>query len=318
MSFLQEDFPPTTGLKYLGALHKTITHALQIRDQSPFQPDPIDSDARDNLALARATQDILAETIRKYWRCVVRIGYLAKNPVDLQPLVSMWAPNPDMMHVRGIYNLVASRVDIPQERFLEMARRYYDTSRPALPPPEDRSQSVLRYAATKAMKTIYAIEEVFDTAQADPVFSRALKDGKTWADSQDFFTNHSDPRVPLMVASVQKQLPDLFAAIYTVNHYLASATSGDAQDTGYTNLEGALYSIQKTGAAIPVTAQTDQTLGTALQKIRDSLPVQFTVPERLRAIIQRIYDQDRAREAAARREAGETPTRTDGSQERLD
>ncbi len=309
MSFIQEDFPPTTGLKYLGALHKTMTYALQVRDQSPFQPDPIDSAARDNLALARATQDILAQTIRKCWRCMTRIIDRTKtpNPVDLQPLVDLWAPNPEMMYGSGLYLLVAWQANIPQERFLEMARRYYDTPTPLLPVPGDRSQSVLRHAATKAMKDIHAMVEVLDTAREDPVFSRALEDGKTWADSREYFAHHPDPRVSLLVSSVQKQLPDLFAAVYTVNHYLASATSGEAQDAGYTDLETALHGIQKIGAAIPVSAQSDQPLGTAIQVIRNSLPVQFTVPERLQAIIQRIFEQDKAREAAVHRTAGETP-----------
>ena len=309
MSFIQDDFPPTTGLKYLGALHKTMTYALQVRDHSPFQPDPIDSAAQDNLALARATQDILAQSIRKCWRCMTRIidRTRSPNPMDLAPFVDFCAPNPEMMFGNGLYLLVAWRGDIPQERFLEMARRYYDTPTPLLPVPGDRSQSVLRHAATKAMKDIHAMVEVFDTARADPVFSRALEDGKTWADSREYFAHHPDPRVPLLVSSVQKQLPDLFAAIYTVNHYLASATSGESQDAGYTDLETALHSIQKIGAAIPVSAQSDQTLGTAIQGIRNSLPIQFTVPERLQAIIQRIFEQDQAREAAASRTAGETP-----------
>lgn len=310
MRFIQEDFAPGTGLKFLGDLHKTVTYALQNRDESPFQPEPIDSAAQDNMALARATQDVIGQSIRKSWWCMTHIIDRARDthPVDLETCVNLWAGTPEMMYGSGLSLLVAWQADIPQDRYLEMARRYYDTPKPLLPAPDDPTQSVLRHAATRAFKDILSMVQDLEAARADPVFSRALDESKTWPDTQAYFAQHPDPRVSLLVSGIQKQMPDLFAAIYAVNHYLASATTGQTQEAGYVDLENALHSIQRIGAAVPVTAESSHTLGKTIQEIRNSLPVQFTVPERLQAIIQRIFEQDRAREADARKlSAGETP-----------
>lgn len=299
---LNELFPQSTGTQYLAQLHHTLTLGLQTRDLSPFQPDPIDTAARDNMALARATQAVLANSIRKSWYCINAIIRQERDPemrTDPASLSQILAGNPESMRANGLYLLVALKAPIQQDVFNEMARRYYQSPEPDIVPPDSRAHSELLHAATKGMQSIRALEHRLVSERADPTLAKALDEARDWKDPRAFLENHPDPRIPLKVAGLQADIPDFLAAVYVVNHYLASASYGNTQEVGFAELEVALHNIQRMGGALPLSSQSTATMGSVLQNIRESLPVQQTVPERFQAILERIQRQDADREATA-------------------
>ena len=297
---LSEMFPQSTGTRYMVDMHKTLTHALQTRDKSPFDLGTVDTAETDNLALARSTQWVLANSIRRAPYCVNAIIKRAKNEgyqTDLPSLVGLMADTPEAMRSNGLYLLVSLRAPIPQEPFMEMGRRYFQTPQPDVAPPDSKAHSTLLYAATKGMRAVRAFGERLNEVRSEPVFAAALKDAQGWPDASAYFAQHPDPRVPMIVSQIQKEIPDFLAVLYAVNHYLTAAENGETQARGYQDLEVALHGIQRAGGMVPLSNQVGSlTLGTALQNIRDSLPVELTFPERLREILNRIQEQDRAAE----------------------
>lgn len=309
---LSERFPPSTGTRYMVDLHRTLTHALQTRDSAAnLQPESMESAANDNLAMARATQRVLDSSIRRSSYCVNAIIERARHPdeqTDIPSLVNLMAGTPESMRANGLYLLISLQAPIPQARFMEMARRYFQNPQPDMVPPDSEAHSALLYSATKGMQSIRKFHQMLEKTQSEPVFAAALKESQGWPDPRAYFAQHQDPRIPLVVTEIQKDVPDLLAAIYAVNHYLATAENGATQAQGYQGLEVSLHGIQRAGGSIPLTdREASPTIGDAMQSIRNSLPVELTVPERLRAIFSRIQEQD---QASARKAAMQPPVET--------
>lgn len=289
---LQESFPPTTGTRFLGELHKTLTKAINDRATSPFQPSPVDTAANEDLARARAYQEVLGKSIRKSWYCIRSIIDQSgpdAHPVNLELLGQVMIGTPELMRANGLYLPLAIKVPIDPDMYGDMVRRYYSKPSISLGAPDSYRQSILLHAGTEAMGTIQKQRESLEALHLDPVFGKALDTAWDMDDAREFLLKHPDPRVPLLVTTIQEQMPDLFAAIYTVSHYLSAAESGARQAQGFEALEHELNSIRKIAGGIPLSDEGNLSLGQALKQTINTFPVEMTTPERFAALSQRLF-----------------------------
>lgn len=246
-----ERFPETTGLRYIGEIYQSLDYGLAAQDQRGAPP----PDAVEPLARARALREVLERTIRRSWFCMQGIsepGMVPKAPDLLAVLSRTLTDTPEKMRMNGLFLLLAVGAPVDDAVFREMALRYFRSPRHALPRPESIEQCPLLYPATRGMERLQELRKAAQAYQAQP-------------ESHDEFPQ-----------KLRQAVPEIFAAIYAIQHYLASGDTGDRQAQGLRALDRELQILEEAGRETRVSPQTQRTFGEVLGEIRATLPVQET------------------------------------------
>lgn len=266
---LSEHFPESTGLRYIGELYHALGNGLKVQDQRG-QPDT--EDGVESYARARAFRDVLNRTIQRSWYCINKVQDKdrPRSPEDLAHLYSPMIDTPERMMRGGLHTLLAINASVKQDIFREMALRYYRSAeqRQLLPRPDNEEQVPLLYPATKAMEFLTELRKGAQAFQNAP-------------------QNH-----PEFAAQLAGNVLKILAAVYAVQHYLASSSSGETQIDGIRLLDRELALIQSVSKDVKAGPATNRTLASVLGDLRVTIPLQETEPRLYMRVAQEILHKE--------------------------
>jgi len=272
---LHEHFPETLALRYIGELYQTLGRGIAAQDRREAPTDPAAIEA---LARARALHEVFERTIRRSWYCIRALAdpdFAPKNREDIAAMSRDLAGTPETMRTNGLYLLIALDAPIDDAVFREMSLRYFRTGKPAMPRPESMEQSALLYPATKGMEYLQTLRREAELYQQEP-------------------QSHAD-----FPERLRQAIPEMFSAIYAIQHYLASGDSGERQAQGLRDLDQELSVLQVAGQGLRIGPRSERTVDSVLGELRATVPVQETEPGLYRKLSQEILQKTSSPVAAS-------------------
>jgi hypothetical protein len=272
---LHEHFPETLALRHIGELYQTLGRGIAAQDRREAPTDPAATEA---LARARALHEIFGRTIRRSWYCIRALAdsdFMPKSRESLAAMSKALAGTPEAMRLNGLYLLIALNAPVDDAVFREMSLRYFWTSKPALPRPESVEQCVLLYPATKGMEYLQTLRREAEEYQQEP-------------------QSHAD-----FPERLRQAIPELFSAIYAIQHYLVMGDSGERQVQGLRDLDQELSVLQAAGQGLRIGPRSERTVDSVLGELRATVPVQETEPGLYRKLSQEILQRGSSPVAAS-------------------
>lgn len=264
---LHEHLPETLAIRYIGELYQTLGRGIAAQDRREAPADPAATEA---LARARALHEVFGRTIRRSWYCIRALAdadFAPRQRADIEAMSRDLAGTPETMRTNGLYLLIALNAPVDDAVFREMALRYFRTSKPALPRPEGKEQSALLYPATQGMEYLQALRREAEAYREQP---------------------HAHADFP---ERLRQAIPEIFSAIYAIQHYLAMGDTGERQAEGLRDLDLELSVLQAAGQGLRIGPLSERTVDSVLGDLRATVPVQETEPGLYRKLSQEILLQ---------------------------